>query len=215
MVQRSVSQSALQRLPKYFSYLKALPRGEPNNISATTIALALDMGEVQVRKDLASVCEGGKPKVGYNVPELLAALEEYLGYNDIDDAVIVGAGKLGKALLDYDGFNEYGVNIVAAFDNDENNVGMTKCGKQIFSMRKFPNICERMQVHIGIIAVPDDEAQSVCDEMVANGITAILNYAPTHLKTPKNVILQNENLAASMAILTRKLKELQFSANNV
>jgi redox-sensing transcriptional repressor len=211
---KGISKSTLQRLPTYLTYLKSLPAGSPSNISATSIAAALGMGDVQVRKDLASVSDAGKPKTGYIMSDLTRELEKYLGYDNVNDAVIVGAGKLGKAILEYEGFSEYGLNIVAGFDIDESKEGKTNTGKQIFHLSKFENICARMNIKIGIITVTAECAQSVCDLMVISGIQAILNFAPVHLTVTENVILQNENIAASLAILANNLKE-QINKSNV
>lgn len=99
MVNRSISKQTLLRLPLYLNYMKQLGENTPEHISATTIAEALRLNHVVVRKDLAAVSSAGKPKVGYNTEALIAELEEFLGYNDVDDAIIVGAGRLGKAVL--------------------------------------------------------------------------------------------------------------------
>ncbi|MEG1548486.1 MAG: redox-sensing transcriptional repressor Rex [Clostridia bacterium] len=207
MATRSISKSTLQRLPIYLMHLKSLLPGGQSHISATTLALALGMGEVQVRKDLASVSEAGKPKVGYVITDLIEELENFLGYNDVDDAVVVGAGKLGRALLDYNGFANYGLNIVAAFDIDAGKSGVTDTGKSIFDMQKLEELCARLCIRIGILTVPADCAQAVCDRMVKSGILAILNFAPAHLIVPENVLVQNENIATSLAILSNRLKE--------
>ena len=119
MVNRSISKQTLLRLPLYLNYLKQFGENQPEHISATTISEALRLNHVVVRKDLASVSTAGKPKIGYKTADLIAELEAFLGYNDVDDAIIVGAGKLGKALLTYKGFRDCGMNIVAAFDIDE------------------------------------------------------------------------------------------------
>ena len=114
-MEKDISKATLKRLPTYLSYLKSMPADAPANISATALAAGLSMGEVQVRKDLALVSDGGRPKIGYNRERLIADIEEFLGYGDTNDAVLIGAGKLGRALLGYSGFAEYGLNIVAAF----------------------------------------------------------------------------------------------------
>lgn len=204
---KSISKSTLQRLPTYLTYLKSLSEQRPVNISATAIASALGMGEVQVRKDLASVSDAGKPKIGYNIGDLIHELETFLGYDDVDGAVVVGAGKLGKALLDYRGFSEYGLNIVAGFDVKEEKLGMSESGKRIFAMEKFEDLCKRMKIRIGIITVPATQAQAICDLMVGSGILAILNFAPTHLVVPNHILVQNENIAASLAVLSNHLRE--------
>ena len=114
-MEKEISKATLKRLPTYLSYLKALPEDASANISATALAAGLHMGEVQVRKDLGAVCGAGRPRVGYDRAELTTCLEDCLGGRPVA-AVIVGAGKLGRALLDYAGFSEYGTNILAAFD---------------------------------------------------------------------------------------------------
>jgi AT-rich DNA-binding protein len=211
---KSISKSTLQRLPTYLTYLKSLPAHGPLNISSVSIASALNMGEVQIRKDLASVSGSGKPKIGYIVSDLIKELEEFLGCDDVNNAVIVGAGKLGKALLDYKGFGEYGLNIVAGFDIDESKEGKTMEGSQIFSLSKFENLCSRLKIKIGIITVPAECAQTVCDLMVKSGILAILNFAPTHLVVPDNILVHNQDIAASLSVLSNHLKE-QISKNKV
>ena len=210
-MKKGVSKYILQRLTVYLVYLKSLPIDSPENISATTLASALKMGEVQVRKDLALVSSSGKPKIGYIVSDLTGDIEDFLGYNNLNNAVIIGAGKLGKALLDYDGFSDYGLNIVAAFDIDDSIVGETEKGKSIFSLEKFENLCKRMQIQIGIITVPKECAQSVCDLMIENGISAIWNFAPTHLNVPENILVQNENMASSLALLSNHLIESKLN----
>lgn len=202
---QNISKHTLQRLPMYLSYIKGLPEDAPKNISATTIAEALQLNDVQVRKDLASVSSSGKPKVGYNVKDLIAELEAFLGYNDIDNAVIVGAGSLGKALLNYSGFKAYGLNIIAAFDLCEEPTEFQ--GKTVFPIAQLGSFCRKVNVHIGIITVPASSAQEICDLLVESGIRAIWNFAPVHLVVPDGILVQNENMASSLALLSNHLRE--------
>lgn len=201
----NISKHTLQRLPMYLSYIQGLPEDAPKNISATTIAEALQLNDVQVRKDLASVSSSGKPKVGYNVKDLIAELETFLGYNDIDNAVIVGAGSLGKALLNYSGFKAYGLNIIAAFDLCEEPTEFQ--GKTVFPIAQLGSFCRKVNVHIGIITVPASSAQEICDLLVESGIRAIWNFAPVHLVVPDGILVQNENMASSLALLSNHLRE--------
>ncbi len=201
----NISKHTLQRLPMYLSYIQSLPEDAPKNISATTIAEALQLNDVQVRKDLASVSSSGKPKVGYNVKDLIAELEAFLGYNDIDNAVIVGAGSLGKALLNYSGFKAYGLNIIAAFDLCEEPTEFQ--GKTVFPIAQLGSFCRKVNVHIGIITVPASSAQEICDLLVESGIRAIWNFAPVHLVVPDGILVQNENMASSLALLSNHLRE--------
>jgi len=209
-MKKSISVQTLHRLPVYLNYLKLLPPKERMNVSAKQIADALELVEIQVRKDLASVSAGGRPKIGYITENLIKDIELYLGYDNVNDAVIVGAGKLGKALLAYEGFKEYGFNIIAAFDTQEEILGMDPSGKQILSMDKLKDICERMKIQIGIITVPAAFAQMVCDRLIESGILAIWNFAPAHLSTPKNILVKSENMAASLALLSKHLIEKEM-----
>jgi len=203
MKRSALSKAVLKRLPSYLSYLQSLPEDGPSHISATCIANALGMGEVQVRKDLAVVSNAGKPKVGYPRLELIETISRYLCYDNTNDAILVGAGKLGQALLGYSGFEAYGLNILAAFD-----VQPAKGqDKPILPMEDMEKFCRENNVHVGIITVPKEHAQQVCDRLIQCGIRAIWNFAPTHLDVPKNTLVQNENMAASLAILSRHLDE--------
>lgn len=207
MTEKGVSRATLKRLPTYLSYLKSLPEDTAPNISATALAAGLHMGEVQVRKDLALVSDGGRPKIGYNREALIADLEDYLGYGNTNDAVLIGAGKLGRALLGYSGFAEYGLNIVAAFDANDAIIGTSNSGKPIMHLSRLYDTCVRNKIKIGIITVPADQAQEVCDLLIQNGILAIWNFAQKHLNVPEGILVQNENMASSLAILSKHLSE--------
>ena len=200
----SISKATLGRLPGYLNCLRNLPPDEVLYISATAIAKKLDLGEVQVRKDLACVSGEGKPKLGYVTAELIQKLEDCLGYNKLTPAVLVGAGRLGKALLQYDEFEHYGVKISAAFDTDKNVIG-TVSKTQILPMEQFEDFCKANEIRLGIITVDKSSAQEVCNRMVESGINAIWNFAPYKLVVPENVLLKNENLALSLAHLNNQL----------
>ncbi len=203
---RSVSKQTLSRLPAYLHYLQSLPEEAGRYISATAVAEALGLNDVVVRKDLASVSSSGRPKVGYVRLGLIGELEHFLGYDNTQDAILVGAGKLGRALLSYDGFPQYGLNILAGFDVNPPE-GLEAGGKKILPMEKLPNLCRRMRVRIGIITVPGESAQAVCDKLIDSGILAVWNFANVHLSVPEGVLVQNENMAVSLAILSNHLKE--------
>lgn len=205
MEEKKVSKSVLKRLPGYLAYLKNLPEDAPAHISATSLANALGMGEVQVRKDLAIVSDGGRPKIGYLRESLIADIEQFLGYDNTTDAVLIGAGKLGLALMGYSGFEEYGLNIQAAFDIHPP-MEKTEDGQPIYPMEKLEHFCKVHKVLMGIITVPAEHAQEAADKLIACGVKAIWNFAPVHLDVPANILVQNENMATSLAVLSVHLR---------
>ncbi len=196
---REISRATLGRIPSYLQYLKTLPPGV-QNISATTIAKELGLGEVQVRKDLSCVSGAGKPKIGYNAAELADSLETYLSCKN-GGAVIVGAGKLGRALLDYSGFAGYGLEILAAFDRAVEAEEKSEMGKRILPMDRLEDFCKTHAVQIGIIAVPAGEAQNVCSRLVENRIRGIWSFAPCSLTVPEEVQIEYENMGLALAHL--------------
>lgn len=204
MEKTSVSKATLGRLPDYLNFLKELPPDKVPYISATAIAKKLALGEVQVRKDLAAVSGAGKPKLGYATAELVKKLEDALGCNRSTSAVLVGAGKLGRALLQYDEFRRYGVKISAAFDSNEKAISLGSKA-EVLPMSQFECFCKSQNIQLGIITVGEGSAQTVCDQMVKSGITAIWNFAPCKLNVPSGILLQNENLALSLAHLNNQL----------
>ena len=207
MERSSLTKATLGRLPQYLQFLNGLPPGQYDHISATTIAKMLSLGEVQVRKDLATVSGLGKPKVGYRTSELIKDLEDALGCKKLTPAILVGAGKLGRALLDYNGFEEYGIQITAAFDCNEQVLRMNKTSKEILPISSLKKYCTENGIRIGIITVGSGSAQDVCDQMLEAGITAIWNFAPCQLKIPDNVLVKQENLALSLAHLNSQISK--------
>ena len=205
MEKKKISQSVLKRLPGYLVYLKNMPSDGPDHISATALAAALGMGEVQVRKDLAIVSDGGRPKIGYLREGLIEDIEKFLGYNNTTDAVLIGAGKLGQALMGYSGFDDYGLNIVAGFDRNPRQ-DHTEEGKPLYPITDLPAFCKDNKILMGIITVPAAHAQDVCDQLIAGGVKAIWNFAPTHLEVPAGILVQNENMATSLAVLSVHLR---------
>jgi redox-sensing transcriptional repressor len=200
----TIPKATLGRLPIYIEYLKDLP-SQTKTISATTIARGLSLGEVQVRKDLALISGAGKPKIGYELEKLIEDLEHHLGYEELTNAVLIGAGKLGKALLDYGGFESFGIKIVAGFDCNEKAFQVGK-SKSVFPVKNIEEYCAEHNVKLGIITVGQGSAQEVCDKLVASGVKAIWNFAPCALSVPDGIALKQENLALSLAHLNSQVK---------
>jgi len=205
MQKKEISKAVLKRLPGYLSYLKSIPEDASPYISATGLANALGMGEVQVRKDLAMVSDGGRPKIGYLRESLIEDISQFLGYDNTTDAILVGAGKLGQALLGYSGFAAYGLNILAAFDAAVSAQQVVE-GKTVYPVEQLESFCRQNNVLMAIITVPAAHAQEVCDRLIKCGIKAVWNFAPTHLDVPGGILVQNENMATSLAVLSMHLQ---------
>ena len=194
-----ISKATLSRIPAYLKHLKGLP-ASVTEISATALAKQLSLGEVQVRKDLRALCGSGKPKTGYKVGELTASLASCLSEKD-GGTVIIGAGKLGRALLDYAGFADYGLNILAAFDIAVAEPVASPKGKYIYPISALDSFCCKHNARIGIIAVPAEAAQQACNELYNAGIKMMLCLAPCKLIPPNDTIVRYENIAQSLAVL--------------
>ncbi len=204
-IHTSVPEPTIRRMPNYLDYVKLKKSEGVLYVSAPRIAHRLRFDATQVTKDLAYTGITGKPKIGYNVSDLLAAIEEFLGFNHLDHAFLVGAGSLGTALVGYPGFDEYGVKIVAAFDNDPLKIGTNIRGVPVMPINKFADLAERMHVVFGIITTPADQAQQIADLMVSWGIEAIWNFAPTSIVVPERIIVQNTSIYANLAVIMNKL----------
>jgi len=199
---------SVRRLPAYLRMLQMLKARSRQVVSCTHIAEELGLQSIQVRKDLAITGIVGRPRIGYSVPELIDAIQQFLGWNNTSDAFLVGAGSLGRALLGYQGFDEYKLNIVAGFDSDPAKIDSEIHGKPIFALDKLLDLAPRMHVLIGVLTVPAAAAQEAADVMVFAGIRAIWNYTPCSLVVPDSVVVEDVKLASSLAVLSSRLAEV-------
>lgn len=204
MGKTNIKKATLGRLPMYLKYLENISCEENPYISAPKIARALGLGEVQVRKDLGGISRAGRPKYGFKVDELIESLKRYMGTDKTVNAVVVGAGKLGRALASFEGFSQYGVEIIASFDKREVVVDDDQT-MTVLPMSKFESFCRDNNVQIGIITIDEESTQQICNQMIQAGITAIWNFTPYPLKTPEGILCKNENLALSLAHLSNQL----------
>ncbi len=199
--ENAVSKAALSRMPAYLRFLKGEEGKGVQYVSSAAVAAALGVSAVGVRKDLALVSSlPGKPRFGFEVHRLIEDIEKFLGYHRWTNAVIIGAGGLGRAILAYEGFENYGIHVIAAFDASPAKVGAVG-GKPVYPMDRLPDIIVRNGVKVAILTVPRAAAQAACDEIVNAGITAILNFAPVYLHVPEGVSVRYEDLAVSLAAL--------------
>ena len=201
----SIPEPSLKRLPQYHHYLTELRSKGINLVSCSTIGRDLKFVPVQVRKDLQFTGVIGKPKVGYSVAELVVAIESFLGWDIVKEAVLVGVGHLGTAILGHARFSQFGLQVVAAFDVDPEKIGQTIHGRTVLAFKGLADVIPQLGIHIGIITTPPEVAQAVADEMVGAGIQAIWNFAPVKLNVPQHTIVHNEDLYSSLASLSCRL----------
>ena len=204
--EKSISKATVARMPLYLHFLQEETAKGSKYISSTVIAQNISVSSVLVRKDLALVSsEAGRPRLGFAVNRLIVDIEKFLGYDNLSDVIVVGAGGLGRAFLGYEGFKNNGLNVVAAFDVDKDLIGTSVSGKRILDLEELETFVKENSIRIAVITVPKHAAQEVLNRLIDAGIEAVWNFAPAPLRAPKNIVLKTEDLAASLAMLAGKL----------
>lgn len=200
-----VPEATVTRLSIYSRFLERLDKNGVTTVSSGEIAEGVGVSPAQVRKDLAYFGEFGTRGVGYNVKDLMKYTLKILGLDQSWALAIVGAGNLGFALCTYHGFNIRGFYIAGVFDNDPTRIGKKIGNLEVKELNEFPEIVEKENIRIGVIAVPTSAAQEVADLMVKNGLEAILNFAPVALNVPEEIETRNVDLSVKLEILTFNL----------
>lgn len=206
---KAIPKPSLQRLPIYYRILKNAIEHDEEFISSAELGRRAKVSPQNVRKDLAFLPEQGQAGIGYSILALANCLEDTLGLLKSKDAVIVGAGNLGKALALYPGFDKSGIQIVVAFDNDADKVGEKIGDIPIMPIDKISNLVRRMKLKIGIITTPAETAQEMADLLVAGGCKAIWNFTPTMLKVPDDVMVRNEDLSVGIMVLSHYIESMK------
>ena len=202
---RKVSESTVGRLSLYLRLLTELEKEGEARLSSEELARRCGTTAAQVRKDLSFFGTFGKRGLGYSVPELVSALRTILGLERRWRVALVGAGRIGTALLGYQDFRRQGFHIEAVFDADEDKVGTWVAGLCVRSEGEMGSALREEGIDIVILAVPAEVAQSVVDRVVAAGVRAILNFAPTKIDVPAHVALKNVNMALELEGLSYAL----------
>ncbi|MDR0554325.1 MAG: redox-sensing transcriptional repressor Rex [Treponema sp.] len=202
---KNFSASTVRRLPSYLPVIRDLQQEGKEFVSATVIAEELQLDSIQVRKDLAMTGIAGTPKKGFPIEDLTDAIERFLGWNSTCDAVLVGAGNLGTALLGYKGFLLHGLNIMAAFDSNARKIGAVIHGIKILNAETMDIQIKNFGVKIALLTVPAECAQKTADILAGAGIEGLWNFTGLKLKVPKNVAVQQEDLSAGYALLRVKM----------
>lgn len=207
--------ASLKRLPLYLSVLQTLNQSNEKYISSGKIAELANENASVVKKDLSFIIsKEGKPKLGYEINGLILDIESVLKFQKVQKAIIVGVGKLGTALFHYQGFEKYNLQIVYGFDTDKSIVGTSFKGKEVFDISKINEKLNGSDIKIGIITTPAQFAQTTANLLVKNGIKAIWNFTSENLKLPENIVVKNENLATSLAILSKQLQSAYHKEEN-
>ena len=205
-IEHPIPEQTLRRIPLYHQILAEMQARAQAYVSSRHLAQFFRIDDTQVRKDVSLIGYKGKPKAGYSILGLKKAIEEFLGINYENTAILVGAGHLGSALSQYPGLAQYGLRLVAIFDNDPAKVGSILGAFTILPMESLQRVVRSFDVGIAIVCVPSAAAQQVAARIVSLGIRAIWNFSPTQLAVPSDVIVRNENIALGLAILSHYLK---------
>ncbi len=198
----SIPAATIERLPLYYRCLDKLSTFEETEVvSSKDLGGRLGIPSTQVRKDLSYYGEFGRRGVGYNVKDLKKSIGKILGVDKKWPAVLVGAGNLGRALINYAGFGKMGLEITDIFDNDLNKIGNRVGTIKVKSANKLEETIKEKNINLAIVTVPADPAQEVVDDLIDYGIKAIWNFSPTRLYVPDDVFVRNEDLAVGIVSL--------------
>ena len=203
---QTIPEPTLRRLPWYLAYLKLEADKGESYVSSTQIARAINVSASQIAKDLSLVNVSGKTRVGYDVNELVDVLENFLGFRSAHRAFLFGVGSLGGSLLQDRGLSQYGMEIVAGFDVNPDVIGTEINGLPVFSVGEFAQKQAEMDISIGVLTVPVDQAQKVADKMVEGGIRAIWNFTPFRISVPNHIVVQNTSIYAHLAVMFNRLE---------
>lgn len=200
-----VPEPSLRRLPWYLSNIKLLKKKGERYVSSTQISKEINIDASQIAKDLSYVNISGRTRVGYDIDELIAVLEDFLGFTNSHKAFLFGVGSLGGALLGDSGLAHFGLEIIAAFDVKPELVGTKINGIPIYHSSQFLSKMKESNVNIGILTVPIEIAQNITDTMVEGGIKAVWNFTPFRIRVPENIVVQNTSLYAHLAVMFNRL----------
>ena len=202
-----VSDSVIRRFPVYYRHILAMQKAGVEYTSARRLQELTGIHKTQIRKDIGLTGLVGVPRVGHNVNCLVEAIRNFLSWDHPNPAVLVGAGNLGRAILNYQGFIESGTQIVAAFDNNPKIIGKRVNNIKIYSLDFLKEICSKKDVSIGIISTPEKQAQSCADLLIEAGVYGIWNFTQAQLSHPDNVIVETVDLYRGLGVISKRISE--------
>lgn len=197
-----ISEAVVRRLPLYLRYLNNLQKMNVRTVSSQQLGEALDLNPAQIRKDLACFGEFGRKGIGYEVDYLIGKIKSILKLDQPINVVLIGAGHLGHAISNYNAYLKDNMKIVAILDNDPAKIGLRIAGLTIEPLERLQEIVKERDIRVGIITVPADAAQQVCDLLVDAGIHAILNFAPINLRVPDHVRVHHTDFTMELHSLS-------------
>ncbi len=193
---------------RYYRFLaESTARKGAQTVTSAQIAEALDIDPTQVRKDFAAIGLQGMGRVGFDVCEVCRAIRVTLGFDREYEAVLIGSGQLGSALLAYSGFARYGLRIAAAFDKDERRVGSQIAGCTVKPMKAMKPFVQRHKIRLAILTTPAEVSQKLADRLVATGVKAIWNFTPTVLTVPSDVLVRSEHISIGLSQIAHHLRQ--------
>ena len=199
---RKISESTVRRLSLYLRFLEQFGAQGQATISSAELARRGGTTSAQVRKDLSFFGSFGKRGLGYSVPELTARIRDILGLRRTYRVLLVGAGRIGSALIQYPGFRQRGFHVTAIYDKDPKKIGSGWNGLLVKDVRDIEADLAREPTDIAIVVTPADAAQDVVDRLVRAGVKAILNFAPVQLAVPADVAVKTVNMALELETLS-------------
>ena len=202
MKSEKISELTTNRLSVYLRCLNELAAAGEKTVSSETLAGRFHLNSAQIRKDLANFGEFGVRGVGYYTATLQDHLTKILGLDKEHRVCIIGAGRLGTALADYQGFKKANFTVTALFDADQKKVGKKVGGVPILDIKTFASVVKRDKIEVAVIAVPAQFAKAALDRVVKAGIKAVMNFAPVPLKVAEDVKLKTIDLTTSLESLS-------------
>lgn len=200
-----VPEPALRRLPWYLASVQRLRSQGVEYVSSTAISKLLNVDASQIAKDLSYLNIKGKTRIGYEVAELEKGLNDFLGFHRSHNAVMMGVGSLGRALVTDSGLSRYGLNIVAGFDIDPEVIGSEIAGTPVYDIAQLHARREELGAEIAVIAVPVESAAQVTEMCIDAGIKALWNFTPFHIKSRPGIIIENTSIYAHLAVMYNRM----------
>lgn len=204
---KNISMAVIKRLPKYHRYLNELMKNDVDRISSKELSERIGFTASQIRQDLNCFGDFGQQGYGYNVNELYHQISNILGLTRPYKTIVIGAGNIGQAIANYIDFEKLGFNLEAIFDINPKLIGIRIRDVEIRDIDYLGDYLKENPIDIGVICIPQNNGQKICDVLVKNGVKGIWNFAPVDLVVPEGVKVENVHLSDSLLTLTCLLKD--------